>query len=218
MIINNEKKLVIPMQSSTSLQTQKQKLNELILVVKTKHLFPNGRWQGLKTVDLEQYKHIIEHKKEFLPRYLMEQDQTYKQIIPYLVFTHNNKFFLMQRQTNASEKRLRNKYSLGIGGHIRQEDMQQQPIFTWAQREFHEEINYQDNLTIKPFGILNDDSNAVGKVHLGLVLLLHGDSDNITIKSELKSGTLATLSACTAIVDTMESWSQLILPHLKESQ
>ena len=207
------------MQSSTNLQTpQKQKLNESVLVVKTKHLFPNGRWQGLKTADLEQYKHIIEHKREFLPRYLMEQDQTYKQIIPYLVFTHNNKFFLMQRQTNASEKRLQNKYSLGIGGHIRQEDMQKKSIFAWAEREFHEEINYQGNLTIEPFGILNDDSNAVGKVHLGLVLLLHGDSDNITIKSELKSGSLTTLSACTTIVDTMESWSQLILHHLQNSR
>ncbi len=206
------------MQSSIDLQAQKQKLNELILVVKTSYLFPNGIWQGLKTTDIEQYKHIIDHRKEFLPRYLMEQDQTYKQIIPYLVFTYNNKFFLMQRQTNASEKRLQNKYSLGIGGHIRQEDMQKQSIFAWAEREFHEEINYQDNLTIEPFGILNDDSNAVGKVHLGLVLLLHGDSDNITIKSELKSGKLVTLSACTTVVGTMESWSQLILHHLQNNR
>ena len=206
------------MQSSTNLQTQKQKLSELILVVKTSYLFPNDLWQGLKTTDIEQYKHIIDHRKEFLRRYLMEPDQTYKQIIPYLVFTHNNKFFLMQRQTNASEKRLQNKYSLGIGGHIRQEDMQKQSIFAWAEREFHEEIDYQGNLIIKPLGIVNDDSNAVGKVHLGLVLLLQGDSDNITIKSELKSGKLVTLSACAAIVDTMESWSQLILHHLQNSR
>ncbi len=206
------------MKSSTNLQTQKQKLSELILVVKTSYLFPNGIWQGLKTTDIEQYKHIIDHRKEFLPRYLMEQDQTYKQIIPYLVFTHNNKFFLMQRQTNASEKRLQNKYSLGIGGHIRQEDMQKKSIFAWAEREFHEEINYQGNLTIEPLGALNDDSNDVGKVHLGLVLLLHGDSDRISIKSELKNGKLVTLSSCITAADTMESWSQLILPHLKESK
>ena len=97
------------MQPSTKLQTKKRTLNELVLVVKIRYLFPNGIWQGLKTENFEQYKHIIEHKKEFLPRYLMEKDQTYKQIIPYLVFTCNNKFFLMQRQSNASEKRLQNK-------------------------------------------------------------------------------------------------------------
>jgi len=206
------------MQPSTNPQTKKQILNELVLVVKTKYLFPNGIWQGLKAENFEQYKHIIEHRKEFLPRYLMEQDQTYKQIIPYLVFTYNNKFFLMQRQASASEKRLQSKYSLGIGGHIRQEDMQQKSIFAWAQREFHEEVDYQGNLTIKPLGILNDDSNAVGKVHLGFVLLLHGDSDNISIKSELKSGKLETLAACITAANTMESWSRLVLHHLKNSR
>jgi len=206
------------MQHSPNLQAEKQKLSELILVVKTSHLFPNDIWQGLKTTDIDWYKHIIDHRKEFLPRYLMEQDETYKQIIPYLVFTYDDKFFLMQRQSDASEKRLQNKYSLGIGGHIRQEDMEQQSIFSWAKREFHEEIDYQGNLTIKSLGIVNDDSNAVGKVHLGLVLLLQGDSDKIAIKSELKSGTLVPLSACTAIVDTMESWSQLILHHLQNNR
>jgi len=206
------------MQPSTKLQTKKQALNEFVLVVKTRYLFPNGVWQGLKAENFEQYKHIIEHRKEFLPRHLMEQDQTYKQIIPYLVFTCNNKFFLMQRQANASEKRLQNKYSLGIGGHIRQEDMQQKSIFSWAQREFHEEIDYQGNLTIKPLGILNDDSNAVGKVHLGFVLLLHGNSDNISIKSELKSGKLVTLATCITFVNAMESWSELVLHHLKTSR
>jgi len=205
------------MQPSTNLQAKKETLNELVLVVKTRYLFPNGIWQGLKAENFEQYKHIIEHKKEFLPRYLMEQDQTYKQIIPYLVFTCNNKFFLMQRQENASEKRLQNKYSLGIGGHIRQEDMQKKSIFAWAQREFHEEVDYQGNLTIKPLGILNDDSNPVGKVHLGFVLLLQGDSDKISIKSELKSGNLVTLAECITSIHAMESWSELVLHHLKNS-
>ncbi len=203
------------MQSTTNLQKQNQKLNELILVVKTNHLFPNGKWQGLKTTDIEQYKHIIDHRKEFLPRYLMEQDEAYKQIIPYLVFTCDNKFFLMQRQANASEKRLQNKYSLGIGGHIRKEDMLNQSIFSWAKREFHEEVEYKGNFTIEQLGIINDDSNAVGKVHLGLVLLLHGDSANITIKSELKSGELVSLATCRTISPSLESWSQLILPYLQ---
>lgn len=206
------------MQSSPHLQTQDQKLNELILVVKTNHLFPNERWQGLKTNEIDQYKHIIDHRKEFLPRYLMEQDEAYKQIIPYLIFTHDNKFFLMQRQSNASEKRLQNKYSLGIGGHIRQEDMINQSIFSWAKREFHEEIEYKGNLAIKQLGIINDDSNDVGKVHLGLVLLLDGDSDNIAIKSELKSGDLVSPATCNTLYSSLESWSQFVLLYLQNNR
>src|SRR5690606_7557172 len=105
------------------------------------------------------------------PRSLMEQDQRYKQIIPYLVFTHENKYFVMQRTSTTTEQRLKNKYSLGIGGHIRQEDMNGNSIFEWAEREFHEEVSYHGNLEIIPLGVLNDDTNDVGKVHIGFVFL-----------------------------------------------
>ena len=87
----------------------------------------------------------------------------------------------MQRKGTASEQRLKNKYSLGIGGHIRQEDMTTNSIFDWARREFHEEVKYAGKLDIEPIGILNDDTNAVGQVHLGLVLLLKGDSEAISL-------------------------------------
>ena len=71
----------------------------------------------------------------------METDPAYKQIIPYLVFTYENKYFLMQRQKKASETRLQSKYSLGIGGHIREEDMENCTLVDWAKREFEEEID-----------------------------------------------------------------------------
>lgn len=191
-----------------------QKQDEHILVVKRSHLFPNGDWHGLKQVDFDHYLHIINHKQEFHPRSVMETDQLYKQIIPYLIFEHNNSYFLMQRQSTASETRLRNKLTLGIGGHIRQEDMTENSLFAWATREFHEEVDYSGNLTVKPLGILNDDSNDVGKVHIGFVFLLSGDSCDIAVKSELKSGTLVTLDECIAQKECMESWSQFVVDFL----
>ena len=203
--------------------------DELILVVPRECLFADtDAWHGLKAVDFEHYLNIINDKKEFLPRSIMETDPTYKQIIPYLVFEHNNTYFLMQRKSDASEARLRNKLTLGIGGHIRQEDMspyyaeaskglgRENSLFAWAMREFHEEVDYAGNLSVKPLGILNDDSNDVGKVHIGFVLLLTGDISNIAIKSELKSGTLVPLSECIAQRECMESWSQFVVDFLTE--
>ena len=83
--------------------------------------------------------------------------------------THDNHYFLMQRKSDASESRLRNKLTVGIGGHIRQEDLssfdeasadkQEHSLFAWALREFHEEVNYAGNLKVLPLGIINDDSN-----------------------------------------------------------
>lgn len=188
--------------------------DERILVVKRKELLPNGGWHGVQEVDFDQYLGTVEAKKQFLWRSEMENDLSYKQIIPYLVFNFQDRYFLMQRQSTASEKRLRNKYSLGIGGHIRQEDMTSSSIFDWARREFHEEVAYKGNLTIEPIGILNDDSNDVGKVHIGFVLLLKGDSDDIQVKSELKSGKLATLTECQEHQSNLESWSQEVLKVL----
>lgn len=192
---------------------------ENILVVPTKELFFEGVWQGLRgldQLDLEAYLDVIQTKCLFLSRPQMEQNVNYKQIIPYLVFQYQDKFFLMQRGGAASESRLRSKFSLGIGGHIREEDMQGNSIFDWARREFAEEVDYQGKLDVTMLGILNDDSNEVGQVHLGLVMLLTGNSDQICVKSELKSGELLTIAECDLFEMQMESWSKLVLAYLKK--
>ncbi len=192
---------------------------ENILVVPTSELFFEGAWQGLRAVDeldLQAYLEIIQDKCLFLSRPEMEQNLNYKQIIPYLVFKYQDKYFLMQRGGQASESRLRSKFSLGIGGHIREDDMQGASIFDWARREFAEEVDYQGKLEVRMLGILNDDSNDVGKVHLGLVMLLIGDSDKISVKSELKSGELLTIDECEQFEVQMENWSKLVFAVLKK--
>ena len=189
--------------------------DELILVVKRSDFFHNeDAWQGLKQVDFDAYLTLIQEKKEFLPRSVMETDISYKQIIPYLVFSHNDEYFLMQRTSNQTESRLRNKFSLGIGGHIRQEDLTDNSIFSWAKREFHEEVNYEDTFSIEPVGILNDDSTSVGQVHVGFVFLLKGTAPNISVKSELKSGFLVPLKECKEYYENLESWSQIVFNFL----
>jgi predicted NUDIX family phosphoesterase len=191
------------------------KQDELILVVKRTKLFEHESWQGLQKIDPESYVELINREKEFLPRSLMELDPAYKQIIPYLVFTYDNKYFLMQRQSQSTEQRLKNKYSLGIGGHIREEDIAGKTLFDWAAREFEEEVNYTGQYAIEALGILNDDSNAVGQVHAGFVFLMHGNSADISVKSELKSGNLYSLDECAEFYDNMETWTQIVFDYLK---
>ncbi|TET06747.1 hypothetical protein E3J79_01090 [Candidatus Dependentiae bacterium] len=201
-------------------ETKKQtslKKDEKILVVKRTALFPDGAWHGMKSVPFNEYLEIIKKKQLFMWRSQVEEDPQYKQIIPYLVFTYHGSYFLMQRKSTSSEKRLSNKFSLGIGGHIRQEDLHGKTIFDWAEREFHEEIEYHDTFTIQPLGILNDDSNAVGKVHIGFIFLLDGNSNKIKIKSELKQGNLVPLAKCRKYVDRMESWSQIVFAFLNKT-
>jgi len=190
--------------------------DENILVVKRTDLFPVVAWHGLQEADADYFTNIITQKKQFLPRSLMETDPTYKQIIPYLIFSYEDTFFLMQRQAHASEQRLKSKLTLGIGGHIREEDIKSGDVVEWARREFEEEVDYKGSYTVEPLGILNDDTNDVGKVHVGFVYLLRGDSPLINVKSELKSGTLVTLEECDMQYDNLETWSQIVVDYLLE--
>lgn len=193
-----------------------QYTEEQVMVIKRQELFADHEvWQGMQSKNLPLYLERIKTLHTFLPRSRMETDPTYKQIIPYMLFTHENNYFLMQRQSKSGDQRLHNKFTLGIGGHVRIEDLQEQTLWGWAQREFEEEINYQGNLEISTLGILNDDSNAVGQVHIGLVLLLKGDSSTISVKEELKSGTLASLETCREHYDSLESWSQIALNFIQ---
>jgi predicted NUDIX family phosphoesterase len=187
--------------------------DERILVVPRVHLFPEAAWHGIKEVDFSAYLAIIQIHKKFLWRSYMEEDPTYKQIIPYIIFQYEDRYFLMQRRPDASAKALQNKLSLGIGGHIRQEDMNDDDcLFAWAEREFHEEVSYNGSLTkIQSLGIINDDTNLIGQVHLGFAFLLIGDSSHIKIKTEHKQGNLVTLQECMTRYDQMETWSQMVL-------
>lgn len=192
------------------------KRDEQILVVKRTALFSEVEpWHGMNSSVFETLFKVVEQQQEFHPRSLMEIDPTYKQIIPYLVFKHEDTYFLMQRQAKASEQRLKSKYTLGIGGHIRQEDLTNSGIMGWAEREFDEEVNYTSSYTVTPLGVLNDDTDTVGQVHIGFVLLVEGNSGNISVKSELKSGELFTLEECETFYASMEGWSQKVFNLLK---
>jgi len=188
--------------------------DEQILVVRRDLIFQHdGAWHGLKQLNYDWYLWAIEHYGQFQSRIAMENDPNYKQIIPYLVFMYEGDIFVVQRKETSSERRLASKMSIGIGGHIRKEDLLGSTIFDWARREFNEEVVYDDKFEFEPIGIVNDDSNSVGQVHLGFVFLLKGITSDIKIRSELKSGNMVPLSSIKDLTQ-FETWSQLVLQTL----
>lgn len=199
-------------------EVYRKKTDEEILVVSRKDLFPNGTINGLEKVDFNEQEKIIKKSAIFMWRSKAEVDPNFKQIIPYLIFSHDDKFFVMQRSASSSEIRLQNKYSLGIGGHIIKEDIENKGIDKWSEREFNEEIEYSGSFKMEFLGVLNDESNFVGSVHTGLVFLLRGDSSNIKVRSELKSGSLMTLEECNSYYNSMEAWSQIVFKTLFAGQ
>jgi predicted NUDIX family phosphoesterase len=193
---------------------------EDVLVVPRELLFPDGEWVGFREGGLEDLVERIRRGYRFMPRAVAESDPTAPQIIPFVVFRHQDRYFLTHRLRRSSERRLRKLYSLGIGGHINPEDVAgaADPIDAGLRRELEEEVAYAGTTDYRLIGAINDATTEVGRVHLGLIYLLEGDRGEITIREVDKlAGELLQLDEMRIYYLNMESWSQLIFDHLVRS-
>ena len=190
--------------------------SEEVLCVRREDIFPDGAWHGFVSDDLDRYRSVIRKQHFFKPRSEVEDDPSFQQIIPYVVFRHQDRYLLTHRLRASSEKRLRQQYSLGVGGHINQQDLGGgDPILDGLKREWREEVVYDGRFEATLIGLLNDDSSPVSKVHLGVVFLLDGDSPNIAIRETDKlAGELLTLEEMRIYYLGMESWSQMVYDRL----
>ncbi|MFZ2154490.1 MAG: hypothetical protein WAV16_04660, partial [Candidatus Moraniibacteriota bacterium] len=158
-------------------------LEEDILVIKKDILFSAGEWQGLKTDKIEEFYDFILQNLETINRGEAEQDENYKQIIPYILYKYQSKFFLYEYIKGAVESRLHHNYILGIAGHLNPVSGADDQIEIGMMREWEEEVSFDGNIISKKLvGILNDNRRDVERVHLGLIYVFEGDSDNIKIK------------------------------------
>ena len=185
-------------------------------MVPRRDIFPDGAWHGFVEEGLERHQEVIRSKSFFMERSLVEEDADYQQVIPYVVFRHRDRYFLTRRLKASSEKRLRQLYSLGVGGHINPGDLEGgDPINDGLRREFAEEVDYRGRFEARLLGLLNDDSSPVSKVHLGVVFLVEGDSPAIAMRETDKlSGELLRLEQMKIYYLGMESWSQIVYDRL----
>lgn len=181
-------------------------------------IFPDGAWHGFIDRDLDRYLGIIAGRRQFRRRRDVEEDPDYQQIIPYVVFRHGDRYLLTRRLKESSEKRLRHLYSIGVGGHINHEDVVDENadvVLQGLRREFEEEVVYGGAYEERLLGLINDDSNDVSRVHLGVVFEVIGDSPAIEIRETGKlEGELLRLEEMKMYYLDMESWSQLIYDNL----
>jgi predicted NUDIX family phosphoesterase len=191
---------------------------EQVLCVRREDIFPDGAWHGFITEGLDRYQSVIREKHFFMPRPAVEDDPSYQQIIPYVVFHHGDRYFLTHRLRASAERRLRRQYSLGVGGHINPGDLGGgDPIVDGMRREWEEEVIYEGRFNARLLGLLNDESAPVSKVHLGVVFDIEGDTPNISIRETAKlAGELLTLADMRIYYLGMESWSQIVYDRLAQ--
>jgi len=199
--------------------------DEQVLVVERKVVEQEGMFHGLM-FDTQRYvrKLFAAGVPRFMRRSEAETNPNYKQIIPYVIMTHGGKYLNYVRGQRAGEKRLVGNRSIGIGGHINPGD--NLPLFTAdfydtyvtaVEREVAEEVVVDTRHSDRVVALLNDDSNAVGQVHLGLVHCWTLDAPNVTRREQMITQ-LSFMSPVElrAVRDSMETWSQLCLDGLDE--
>ena len=189
--------------------------DEKVLVVPADIIFKEGRWQGLKKDNLGHYLDVIKNNYQFKRRGDVETDDSFQQIIPYMVFSFGGKFFIYKYLEGAGEKRLHHTYQIGVAGHINEIDTngKNNVLEDGMMREWSEEVDYKGNILEKKLvGILNDDSRPVESVHLGLVYSFVGDSPDISIKEKDKmQGEMVDLKNIGEYIkDTEGAWIQIV--------
>ena len=180
-----------------------------------------GVFQGFRT-DVDHYLPIILDKKNnsFQPRAQAESNPNFKQIIPYVVVTDGKSILHYVRGKKAGEQRLVAKGSIGIGGHINDED---HTLFAFGlqafqdavKREVCEELTVQDPFDAKPVGLINDDSTEVGRVHFGVVHVLFRTPDKVKKNEQVITQVeFVPIEELKARREQMETWSQLCIDNL----
>ncbi len=188
-------------------------VEERVFVIPRAAVPDAARWYGLRTTDLGEFVAGAERDGRYEPRSIMERDPSFKQIIPYLVLRDGPRYFLMQRTNAGGDPRLHGRYSIGVGGHLNPGDG---GLLGGLRREWAEELVADFVPPFRLLALLNDDTTAVGAVHLGAVYLADAAGRPVAIRETDKlAGAFAEHAAVAAVRDGLETWSALVFDFLE---
>jgi len=202
---------------------------EFVFVTPREALFPECYPQGFRSFGSEEeawsFLARLEQQGFFVERARAERTPAWKQLIPYCVVTHGDEVLLMRRRAKGGEARLHDKLSIGVGGHINPVDFEgdrapEEPlVLAAARREIEEELEVRDAFELRLCGYLNDDSNPVGAVHLGLVFAAKAITSVHIREKDVLEGEMIHRDELRALAErdgTLETWSRILIGHLDE--
>ncbi len=218
---------------------------EFVFVVPRTALFPEHAPHGLSLFgprdedwSREAFDSCVQTEGFFVERPYAERTPTLKRVIPYTVVVRGEEVLLLQRTKGGGDARLHDKLTIGVGGHVNPIDAMPSgtagdqgkspgadrvldPLPAATRREvMDEELIVTGETRLVPIGLINDDSNPVGAVHVGFVQVLHllGGDAQIREVDQLRGEFVpySTLQSRQEEGANFETWSSLIVPHLDQ--
>ncbi|HEV3383490.1 MAG TPA: phosphoesterase [Gemmata sp.] len=194
-------------------------LDEKVLVIPTERFRSAGYFNGFRRSDPTYRTAILDYNAfQFRPRSEVETDSEFKQLIPYIVLKHGGELFHYRRGSAGTEKRLQALRSVGIGGHISEDDARggDDPYHTGMLRELFEEVEIGCEWTEQFLGFINDDNVPVGRVHLGVVHLFELSQARVNSKeAALADSGFGPIQTLLDQKEQFETWSQFVLGELQ---
>jgi predicted NUDIX family phosphoesterase len=206
-------------------------LEELVFAIPTEELWKllPYKEKGLIKEDSEVLQQIVQNGL-FRQRSELEEDPSYKQVIPYAIISNNEpersgvrqsqSFCLFKRTSGQTEKRLHNKFSLGVGGHMNPGDSREsndQYLINELKRELFEEVKLLNGCLIEDIefiGFINDDTIPVGRVHIGLLYNIHVSDKNVVInETDRMTANWIDKPDLAEFYEGMETWTKIIFDY-----
>lgn len=199
--------------------------DQTIMVVRKDRLFEKKYFQGYLPCDETNIKEQIDKHHEWMRRGDAETNEHYKQPIGYHVIVNPAEqtvlvFQRAKKDKEYFEKRLQGKWAIGVGGHVEKFDARDgNPYDRGALREVKEEIFLPENVKHRIIGYINNDSNSVGRVHIGVLTVIETDASEIKAREpEIQNANMLRITELVKMSEErdFEEWSRIaILPILE---
>jgi predicted NUDIX family phosphoesterase len=181
---------------------------------------------------------LLVNEGQFLTRADVEEDPSWRQIIPYAVIQCEGQVLLVERLKAGSESRLHNKMSIGMGGHINPQDHlddhqkiatkktipqttapkktapEQDVLEAALVRELREELVI-GGFAFEATALIHRSENAVEQVHTGLLYLVTVPEPVAVRETHKLEGHFVPLSEVGTHFAQLEGWSQAALQFLQ---
>lgn len=192
---------------------------ERVLCFERKLLEELGAFQGL-SLEVDKYLPVVTASKNLIYRNRSEaeQDKRYKQLIPYVLLVSNGRILRYRRGKGGQETRLHGLFSVGVGGHISDEDhglfSTQAGYQDGMRRELMEEVAVTET-NAPAVAVINDDSTDVGQVHFGVVHVLRVANEAVAgRRSGIVAPEFVPAGDAVSRASEYESWSRFCLEKL----
>lgn len=192
---------------------------ERVLCFERKLLDDLGAFQGL-SLEVDKYLSVFTADANLVYRNRSDadQDKRYKQLIPYVLLICNDKILRYRRGKGGGETRLHGLYSVGIGGHISEDDhglfSNNRGYQDSMRRELMEEVGI-DAAHEPAVAAINDDSTEVGYVHFGVVHVVRVPDESVASgRSGIVAPEFIPIADAVKDLSGYESWSRFCLEQV----